>query len=110
MSESGDNVTRFPIRPKRPDGRTLKIVESYSKQGCQHTPEGNTYLVDQSEGTVHCGKCDTKLDPLWVMLQLANKESHWYYNWERYAKVARAAEKRIRTKCQHCGQMTRISR
>jgi hypothetical protein len=105
-----DNIKQFPIRPKKPGGKTLKILEPWDSKGCKHEPDGNTYLVDQALSIVECGKCKAKLDPMWVMLQLANKESHWYYNWERYSKERRKYEDRSRTTCEHCGKMTKIRR
>lgn len=105
-----DNVTQFPIQPKKPAGVTLKILDRWGAEGCKHEPKGNTYLVDQAEGTVECGRCKKKLDPMWVMLQLSNQESHWYLNWERYAKERRKYEERSRTTCEHCGKMTKIKR
>ena len=105
---SDDNVMPFPVKPKKPDGVTLKVLQTWERKGCQHSPDGNTYVVDQAQQTVECGKCGAKLSPYWVMLQLADRESYWHRNWERYVNAKKQFEARVRTKCRHCGKMTEL--
>ncbi len=103
-----DNVTQLPIRKKPPPaGVSLKIVQRFEGP-CDHHPRGNTYEVDERDGTVTCGKCHANLSPIWVMLQLSNEESHWFYNFQTYRDLIKKFEARSRCKSQHCGQMTKI--
>jgi hypothetical protein len=103
-----DNVTRLPVRKRAPDERSLKVIERWDKQGCQHGPKGNTYIVDEPEGTVECGLCHKSLNPLWVMLQLANEESYWIYHARDLRVLLTKYEARRRCKCRNCGKMTDI--
>jgi hypothetical protein len=40
---------------------------------------------------------------------LAGEETKWHESFKRYQAEMRRLSERSRTKCQHCGQMTRIS-
>ncbi|MFP4891245.1 hypothetical protein [Paraburkholderia sp. EG304] len=99
-------VHELPVRIRRDAGdeRVLKAVHSGQ---CWH---GQGYLVDDKLAEVTCAACGEKLNPLWVLTQLAYRENRFHELHERYQdELARLAE-RERTKCQHCGNMTRISR
>lgn len=105
------NITKLPVRYRQPpeDGRTL-----LGKYDPPHHPTCNhlmvEYWVDPAEAEVTCGRCKTKLNPMWVLGQLATDDRRFAEN----QKAAKAAQERLaersRTKCDHCGKMTRISR
>jgi hypothetical protein len=52
--------------------------------------------------------CGTVLDPFFVLEQMARTDSRFMANRLAAKDASAALEKRARTKCQHCGQMTRI--
>jgi hypothetical protein len=68
------------------------------------------YLVDEALAEVECGKCGAKLNPMWVLVRLANEDRRLNESQRRYQEEMARLNERERTKCEHCGQMTRISR
>ena len=73
---------------------------------CRH----NKFNVDPRLGTVECGICGEKLNPMWVLDQLCNHESRVWVQYERVRELAIKTRDKLRCKCQHCGKMTRIVR
>ena len=47
---------------------------------------------------------------MFVLESLMHQESRWMRTREAYQEEMKRLDERSRTKCQHCGQMTRISR
>ncbi len=118
MGDDDEKVTPLPVRfKKRPDGSTiLQIVDPFVTGGCGHIyfeRDGEwrqvTYIVRPGETEVECGSCGTKLDPMWVLKQLAGRESNWNRSRQHYREEMARLRARQKTKCEHCGQMTRIS-
>ena len=117
MSEDDDGVIRLPVRFKNPpseDALSLVVVHS---EGCNHKwhfVRGKLvhfpFLIREGETEVECGGCGTKLDPMWVLRNLANEENGWKMAQERYLDEMKRLSERSRTECQHCGKMTKISR
>lgn len=120
MSDEGDEkVKRLPVRFKAPPGDDaphLSVVGPFDG-GCNHKNHfvgGRlrqiTYAIRDGETEVECGGCGVKLDPMWVLRQIAAAESQWNMHRERYnAEMARLSERKA-TRCEHCQRMTRISR
>lgn len=103
--ESASKVTALPIRFKsESEERTLYPVES---RPCYH--QGG-FIVDESAAEVTCKICAVKLNAIWVLAQLAHKETKYHLSMERYRDEMARLANRSKTKCQHCHQMTRISR
>lgn len=99
-------VTDLPVRFKtRPSGDVyLTLTHSTSK--CYH----GQYEVDDAKAEVICGICKEKIDPMAVLRELAHKETGWHRARVIYQEEMKRLEERARTKCQHCGKLTRISR
>lgn len=121
MESDDGKVTRLGVRFKEPPGEngpTLKLVDRYDRDGCNHRfTIGQSgafrqvqYLIREGETEVECGNCGTRLDPMFVLAQLARKESDWNRSRETYQEEMARLKARQRTTCQHCGKMTRISR
>ncbi|WP_293862386.1 hypothetical protein [uncultured Alsobacter sp.] len=119
--EADDKVKRLPVRFRTPraddNAPTLHIVETWDRSACNHKYrfEGGkmrdaTYAIRDGETEVECGLCGTRLDPMFVLRRLATDETQWRRSAERYADEMRRLSARSRTKCEHCGEMTRISR
>lgn len=105
-----DKVQRLPVRFKKPLGDKapiLKVVH-YKLGECSH--RDTTYLICASETEVVCGRCNTRLSPLWVLAQLAHHEHRMNDLNDQYDDQMKRLAERSRTKCEHCGRMTRISR
>lgn len=102
-SEEGADVLRLkvPFKKPIPEDRSLAIV--YRK--CWHGP----YEIDEAAAEVTCKACGEKLNPMWVLKQLAQKESRYHEAAARYQGEMKRLGERSRTKCEHCSRMTRIS-
>lgn len=83
----------------------MQLLQPYEKK-CDHRDKG--VVVDEALLDVTCRGCGSKLDPVWVLARLAEHESQWRRSREAYMDEAKRAKERRSTKCQHCGQMTRI--
>ena len=111
MSDDDENVTRLPVRFKKPahdEGPVLQVVTTRAGE-CDHTFRV-TYLIRPGETEVECSGCGTRLEPMWVLSRLAGRDSQYHRARERYEDEMKRLEQRNRTKCEACGHMTRISR
>lgn len=98
-------IVELPVRFKpEAEERTLYEVES---RPCRHM---QGFIVDESATEVTCKVCSAKLNPMWVLTQLAHKETKYHLSAERYRDEMERLANRSKTKCQHCHRMTRISK
>lgn len=117
--DDDDNVKRLNVRFKAPPedgGEMLRIVRPYSRDECNHRWRmvgakqiDAHYLIREGETEVECGLCGTRLDPMFVLMRLATEEQQWSRTRKAYQDEMSRLNKRRRTKCDHCGQMARIS-
>ncbi|GAB2889496.1 hypothetical protein GCM10027202_17620 [Microvirgula curvata] len=102
-----DNVIQFQPRTRPEDSPPMLDRERPAiGKLCHH----HRVMVDEAKANVTCRDCGEKLNPVWVLSQMAKKES-WQRN--HIMDMHRAAEKaasKLRCKCEHCGHMTRIAR
>lgn len=66
------------------------------------------YIIDSTLGVVKCECCDKELNPIELLRQMAQTESRYKNRFSQYKKIIAECEKKIRTKCDHCGKQTRI--
>lgn len=97
-------VVDLGVKFKKPLPEDLTLIVGYPK--CFHGP----FIVDSDNAEVTCAKCKEKLNPMVVLHRLAIKESQYRAAAERYQEEMKRINERARTKCQHCGKITRISR
>jgi ribosomal protein S27AE len=101
-----DNVVRLQTEFKQPAPEGRYLVRA--PLACSHF--NGPFLVDEKAAEVTCGRCKEKLNPMWVLGQLVQKESRWHEHFERYQDEMKRLAERSRTKCRRCGEMTPISR
>lgn len=106
-----DVVTKLPVRFKHPvpEERAVVFLHEVGRgHECPHlfVP----YIVDQALAEVECGRCGAKLNPMWVLTRLASEDRRHEEGQRRYQDEMKRLSDRARTKCDHCGKMTRISR
>lgn len=103
-----DGVTRLPVRFKNPGpaDKTLLWPHEVGKLTCFH----QRFVVDEKLSEVECADCKERLNPMWVLKYLAGKDNQFRESQERYQTEMARLKERSRTKCQHCGGITRISR
>jgi hypothetical protein len=92
----------------------LKVIsfqlkkQEYDKQKCKH----HSVLISEEEWHIECADCGVVLDPIGYMVAIARSEGRYEYRRDSLMKALKEIEikikKRTRTKCQHCGKMTRI--
>lgn len=99
------NLTPISTAPQRAKVICLREGASKYRPGkCQHMH----MTVDDELATVACDDCGEKLNPVAVLLRLANEESRWGQRANELRDALQRLDQRQRCKCQHCGQMTRI--
>jgi hypothetical protein len=74
---------------------------------CDH--KHTTYYFTEGEDQVECGKCGVRLDPMFVIVQIAQQDSIHVRNTKEHRAWAAAYEQKKKTKCQHCGRITRVN-
>ncbi|WP_321820843.1 MULTISPECIES: hypothetical protein [unclassified Burkholderia] len=99
-------VHTLPVKARRARSNRL-FLDLVSPGKCWHQRQ---YLIDASLAEVVCGDCGQKLNPMWVLQQLMNKDHRIHELNETYEQQKKDLAERSRTKCEHCGKMTRISR
>jgi len=115
-----DKVKPIPVQFKAPPSEEAPVLEvvRFDRSSCNHQfyfdQNGRlrnvTYRIREGETEVECGHCKTRLNPMWVLTQMAGRESRWRHARQTYLDEMRRLAERSRTKCEHCGRMTRISR
>lgn len=95
--------------PVDPDEITNVIVLSevrsqYDYQKCRHLQ----IVVDEALAEVECGTCGAKLNPINVLARLAHEESRLKNRIEQNRRLKAELDKKTRTKCRHCGEMTPV--
>ena len=102
-----DDVIRFKGDRKNPPDGKLMLVAPPATQ-CSHF--GTSFEVDEKAGTCKCLGCGNIVAPIFVLMRLMNLESHWMRTRNAYQEEMKRLSERTRTKCQHCGAITRISK
>lgn len=99
-----DNIKDIGIKFKKPNDNKKMLTLAPRDDGCHK----HSYIVDPELDRVTCANCDKVFNPMAVLTELTRQESRWMMNY-RHAdeKMKRLSEKQ-RTKCNHCGKMTKI--
>jgi hypothetical protein len=99
-------VVRLPVtKVEPPDGTLMLVPPPFGK--CIHF--NTTFEVDEDSGDCKCLGCGERVTAIFVLVQLMKQESRWNRTREAYQAEMQRLKERERTKCQHCGQITRIS-
>lgn len=102
-----DNVTKLPVKFRKTpdDGRTLfKPWEVQKGLPCHHA----AFIVDEQKQEVECASCGERLNAMWVLSYLASEDRQFKDTRKLADEAMTRLQERSRTKCQHCGKMTRI--
>ncbi len=109
MTMTDEKVKRLPVRFKTALGEKRTLFSPYEvgkPSACTH----RNFLVDERSAVVECGQCGEKLNPMWVLQQLARDDARFHQAARQYQDEMRRLSERSSTKCRHCGRMTSISR
>jgi hypothetical protein len=105
LDEQGD-IVRLPVDYKAPpDGARMLVEVPYA--ACAHLR--SAFEVDVRAGKCKCLDCQGEVSPMFVLERLMHRESQWMRTRAAYQDEMQRIAERERTKCQHCGQITRIS-
>ncbi|MCK5612031.1 hypothetical protein KAR91_59725 [Candidatus Pacearchaeota archaeon] len=96
-------IIELPKFKKKDIGRHLTLVRQFD---CKHT----SFEIDEAFNEVTCCECGAKMNPMFILLQMAKQETRFSMARKNYIEEQKRLSERSRTKCQHCGKMTRISR
>lgn len=106
-SSDDDNITRLPVRFQKPPDESRTLFQPWEvgkPSACYH----DAFVVDEKKDTVECAKCGERLNPMWVLQYLAGRDRNMADSWKRSQEAMHRLQERSRTKCEHCGHMTRI--
>lgn len=109
VANPADKVTRLPVRFKEPPDPDRVLVGPYEvgkPRSCDHLMV--QYVVSVSDAEVECSRCGGKLNPMWVLAQLATTDRRFFENAQAAKATEARRQERRRTKCENCGKMTRI--
>lgn len=103
---TGADVVDLPVRRhEKPDGSLMLVPPPFGN--CSHF--NGPFEVDEKAGDCKCLKCGERVTAIFVLTQLMRQESQWMRTRAAYQDEMKRLKARSRTKCEHCGQMTRIS-
>jgi hypothetical protein len=96
-------VLLLPVKPR--DNDTERVLTAVYGGKCWH----KRFIIDDKLEYVECRDCKEKLNPMFVLNALAQKEHRYHELHARYHDELARLAARSRTTCQHCGKITRIS-
>lgn len=105
IDTSGENIVQLPVKPREPVGDAFLQPVPY--QSCNHWQ--GPFEVDVKGAKCKCLRCGTEVGAFFVLEQLMQQESRWNRTREAYLGEMKRLDERSRTKCQRCGEITRIS-
>lgn len=97
-------VLTLPVKHR--DNTTERVLTEIAGVKCFH----RRFTIDDKAQEVECRDCGEKLNPMYALTQLARQETKYHELHERYQDEMTRLAERSKTKCQHCDQMTRISK
>jgi hypothetical protein len=101
-----DKIRRLPVANRRELEGELALVPPPWER-CKHL--NASFEVDARAGVCRCGDCGQEVSAMFVLEQLMAEQSKWLRLHARYQDEMARLKERRRTKCEHCGQITRIS-
>jgi hypothetical protein len=89
------------------------VKDKFRPGACQHM----RIDVDPDLNMVKCRDCHVELNPMAIMARFCKEQSVWQWRAEQYRtaylelkKLEQELAAKLRCKCQHCKQMTKIDR
>jgi hypothetical protein len=104
---TGADILKLPVTPRTPVSDE-RLLHSVPYNACIHF--NGPFEVDDKAGKCKCLRCGGEVSPMFVLHELMRQESTWMRTRAAYQDEMKRLDERSSTKCQHCGQMTRISR
>lgn len=93
------------------DGETIKfeiVRQSFEERRRQKTCSHQNIRIDTLSSSIFCVACESKLNPIeWLATHVEMWKSVRYL-YEQQQLYAKTFEGKTRTKCDHCGGITRV--
>lgn len=89
-------------RPKRDESLVLHSVRDYS---CKHPH----FVLDEAKSEVECGVCKEKLNPIWVLKEMASHDSFIASRRDKLREEVKKLQDRTKYKCGSCGKMNDLT-
>lgn len=102
---TGADILKLPVKPREPVGDRFLVPVPH--RSCEHWR--GPFEIDLKAAKCKCLRCGQEVGPFFVLEQLMHQESQWMRTREAYLGEMKRLDERSRTKCQHCGKLTRIS-
>jgi len=106
IDTSGTNIIDLPVTPRAPLDAPQQPFLVEAPQPCIHFQ--GPFSIDMDAGKCFCKRCGGEVTPMFVLKQLMQQESRWLRHRREYVEDMQRLEQRSRTKCDHCGTMTKI--
>ena len=98
-------VSKFPKRRKDPNAETDRLFVVRPTK-CLH----GRYQVDDSLDAVECAICGERLNPMWVLRDLAANESRDHQRLGALKRALADARSALKWKCGHCHKMNDMTK
>ena len=98
-------VSEFPKRRKDADAETDRLF-AVRPVKCRH----GRYQVDDSLDAVECAICGERLNPMWVLRDLAANESRDHQRLGALKRALADARSALKWKCGHCHKMNDMTK
>ena len=98
-------VSEFPKRRKDADAETDRLFAVRPVKCCH-----GRYQVDDSLDAVECTICGERLNPMWVLRDLAANESRDHQRLVALKRALADARSALKWKCGHCHKMNDMTK
>ncbi len=98
MADDDIHILHKRTKPRRDEDLVLHVVRDYS---CRHPH----FIVDEAKSKVECGLCGEKLNPMWVLQEIARQDSQLAQMRDALSKKVTDLRNKTKYKCGSCGKM-----
>ena len=110
--DPGKRVSTFRVvvdnQQRNRNANVISLTEArreYDMERCHHWQ----LIIDTALNEVECDDCGARLNPVEALMRFARQESRLFQRQAEILPLLERLEKKSRTKCQHCGKMTRVN-
>jgi ribosomal protein S27E len=87
----------------------LLTIKSVTNKNISTKCKHRQIEVDRELQEVTCATCGERLNPIAILERMAGEETMWHYQRQRLREAQAKLDKKIRTKCRHCGKLTDVN-
>lgn len=98
-------ISKFPKRRKDPESESDHLFVVPPVRCCH-----GRYQVDESLDAVECAICGERLNPMWVLRDLAADEARDHHRIVALKRALADAQSALKWKCGHCYKMNDMTK